>query len=282
MNNRQSLNWAQNNLKSNFTNSADLDAEILLSYVIKKNKTFLYSHPEYQLTPTQSNKFKKLIQRRQQGEPVAYLIGHKEFYGLDFTVNKQVLIPRPETELIVETILKNKKIKTIADIGTGSGAIAISLAKNNSQLKIYATDISGQALRVAKKNALRYKINRQIIFKKGNLLKAFKGIKLDAISANLPYLDAKLKYTPINKSASISLKFEPTIALYSKHNGLAAYHQLIIQTSQLKHLPSYIYLEIGHRQTNQIKKIIRQHLPNAKITIKKDLAGLKRLVVLNL
>jgi len=282
MNNRQSLNWAQNNLKSNFTNSADLDAEILLSYVIKKNKTFLYSHPEYQLTPTQSNKFKKLIQRRQQGEPVAYLIGHKEFYGLDFTVNKQVLIPRPETELIVETILKNKKIKTIADIGTGSGAIAISLAKNNSQLKIYATDISGQALRVAKKNALRYKINRQVIFKKGNLLKALKNIKLDAICANLPYLDAKLKYTPINKPASIGLKFEPTIALYSQHNGLAAYHQLIIQTSQLKHRPSYIYLEIGQHQTNQIKKIIRQYLPKAKISIKKDLAGLNRLIVLSL
>ena len=125
-----------------------LDAEILLSYAIKKNKTFLYTHPEYKLNNNQINKFKKYIIKRSGGEPIAYIIKNKKFYNLDFFVNKNVLIPRPETEMLVEETLKlvrdDKKIQSIIDIGTGSGCIIISLVKNikNKNINFYATDIS--------------------------------------------------------------------------------------------------------------------------------------------
>jgi len=283
----QALTWAQTKLNKAKINSTNLDTEILLSYIIKKNKTFLYSHPEHQLTQSQITKFKKLINCRVKGEPIAYLIGSKEFYGLNFIVNKHVLIPRPETELLVDEILKQvkknqcqksnaKRQVSLADIGTGSGCIAVSLAKNNPKLKIYASDISSQALTVAKKNN---KLHRtKIIFKKGNLLKHFKNIKLTAIAANLPYLDIKHKNL-LNSSETIGLKFEPTIALYSGPDGLDAYRQLFEQIKQLKYTPNFIYLEIGHLQITLIKKIINTAFPYAKISIKKDLAGLNRLAI---
>ncbi len=274
------LNWAQ--LRLNKTSpSANLDAEILLSFILKKDKIFLYSHPENKLTSTQLIKFKKIIDRRLQGEPIAYLTGTKEFYNLNFIVNKYVLIPRPETEIIVAEILKNRKIKTIADIGTGSGCIATALAKNNSKLKIYASDISASAINIARKNAINNKINKQITFKKGDLLKPFKNIKLDAIVANLPYLDIKHKNL-LNSSETVGLKFEPTIALYAGKDGLDSYRQLFKQIKQLKHTPNFIYLEIGHLQTIKIKKIIKTNLPSVKINIKKDLAGLNRLIIIKI
>ena len=128
---QQSLAWATIKLQRKNIPSATLDADILLSHTLNKDKAFIYAHPNHSLTQNQVTKFKKLINHRAKGEPVAYLIGHKEFYKLNFMVNKNVLIPRPETELLVDEVLKNKKIKTIADIGTGSGCIAIALAKNN-------------------------------------------------------------------------------------------------------------------------------------------------------
>ncbi len=275
---QQSLTWATQKLNKKNIQSAALDADILLSHAINKAKAFIYSHPDHQLTKSQLTKFKKLINRRTRGEPVAYLTGHKEFYHLGFIINKNVLVPRPETELLVDEVLKNKKIKIIADIGTGSGCIAISLAKNNSHLKIYASDISAKAINLAKKNSLKHKTTKRITFIKSDLLKPFTNIKLDAIVANLPYLDRKIKYDNL----TIGLKFEPSIALYSGPDGLDAYRRLIAQIPKLKYPPQYIYLEIGHSQVSLIKKIIQHHLPAAKITLKKDLAGLNRIIMLRL
>jgi len=276
----QATNWAQLKLTKK-SSSANLDAEILLSFVIKKNKTFLYTYSEYQLTTTQLTKFKKLINRRAQGEPIAYLIGSKEFYGLNFIVNKHILIPRPETEIIVTEILNNKKIKIITDIGTGSGCIAISLAKNNPELKIYASDISPSAIKIAQKNATNNKVNQHIIFKKGSLLKPFKNIKLDTIVANLPYLDINHKKL-LNSPEIIGLKFEPSIALYAGKDGLNSYRQLLKQIKQLELIPNFIYLEINPLQLTGIKKIIKLSFPQAKVSIKKDLAGQTRLIIINL
>ena len=197
--------------------SSALDADILLSFVLKKSKEFLYTYPEKKLTKNQLAKFNQLINRRLKREPVAYLINRKEFYGLDFYVDKNVLIPRPLTESLVEQVIKevgNKKA-TIADIGTGSGCIAIALKKHLPQATIYATDISPAALKVAKKNAKKHRV--KIKFLKGDLLKpflpsrkatrpgrvAFK--KIDIIIANLPYL--------IKNQIKNELKYEPKTAL---------------------------------------------------------------------
>jgi len=214
-----------------------LDAEVLLSHTLNKPKSFLYTYPEKKLTQAQVRKYKSLISRRAKHEPVAYITGHKEFYGLDFYVNQHTLIPRPETEALVEKIIKNKDIHSIADIGTGSGCIAIALAKNNPKLNIYAIDISSKALTVARKNAKAHKV-KNITFKQGNLLEPIKNIKLDAIVANLPYLSEK-----VYKKNYQHLKYEPKQALYAGKDGLDYYKKLLKQINKLKHKPQ-LYIEL--------------------------------------
>lgn len=251
-----------------------LDLDLLLAAAFKKTREFLYIHPEQKISARQFNNFKKLLARRKRGEPLAYLLGHKEFYGLDFKVNKNTLIPRPETEIMVAEILKNKNIKTIADIGTGSGCIAIALAKNNPNLKVYATDISAQALPVAKTNAKKHRV--KIIFKKGNLLDPIKNIKLDAVAANLPY---GWKSWKNNTSAETKgLKFEPSIALFTDKNGLQLYEELLKQLRGGHY--KIIFLEIDPRQTKLITPLIKKYLPTAKVEIKKDLGCRDRLVII--
>ena len=163
-----------------------LDAEVLLAHALKKNRTWLYRYPEKQLEPSQQNAYAGLIARREKREPVAYIVGHKEFFGLDFQVNSHVLIPRPETELLIEVTLQkandklceepvkskiqNPKSKiVIADVGTGSGCIAVSLAKHINQATIFAIDISPEALNVARQNAARHQVSNQISFFKWRL-----------------------------------------------------------------------------------------------------------------
>ncbi|MEK7653389.1 MAG: HemK/PrmC family methyltransferase, partial [Patescibacteria group bacterium] len=191
----KTLQTATKKLKRAKMPSAELDAEVLLSCAVKKPKEFLFTHPEYQLNKKQEQKFNRFISCRAKGEPVAYLIGHKEFFGLDFVVNKNVLIPRPETELLVEEVINFVK-KTIShkpyaiyDVGTGSGNIAIALAKNLPRAKIIATEKSAKALIMAKKNTRLNKV--KIDFYRGDLLTPVKNKKIDVVVANLPYLPSK-------------------------------------------------------------------------------------------
>ena len=260
-----------------------LDFDLLLASALGKTREFVFTYPETRLTATQTKTFIKNLRRRQKGEPLAYLVGHKEFFGLDFLVNKNVLIPRPETELMVEEVLKNKKIKTVADIGTGSGCIAISLAKNNPGLKVYATDVSAGALKVARQNAKKH--NVKIIFKKGSLLKPLKNVRLDAIAANLPYLPAGRQVAgrawKNNSSAeSTGLKFEPASALFAGKKGLQLYKELFKQIRPGD--KKIIFLEIDPRQTSLIKSLIKKYFPKAGIEIKKDLCGRDRLVIVKI
>lgn len=261
--------------------SAYLDGVILLSYILNKPKEFLYSYPEKKLTPNQVLKFNQLITRRTKGEPIAYLINHKEFFGLDFYVNKDVLIPRPETELLVENILNitkniNKKI-TIADIGTGSGAIIIALAKNIKlkNIEYLATDISLPAIKIAKKNAKKLQV--KIKFYSGDLLKPIISKNIDIIVSNPPYGD-KILWSKRKSYKTIGLKYEPHLALYAKDHGLAIYKKLFAQIQKLKHNPSYFFGEIDESQNKKIVKLAKACFPSAKIELKKDLAGLFRLI----
>lgn len=241
MNIKQALILAYDKL--NHLDSPQLDAEVLLSFAINKDKTYLYTHPEKKLTTNQINKFKNLINERTKYYPVAYLTKSKEFYDLNFYVDERVLIPRSTTETLVEktiNIIKKYKFKTIADIGTGSGCIAISLKKQIPSLKVYATDISSKALTVAKKNAKTH--NTKIIFKQGNLIEPIRNIKTDLIIANLPYVD----YQVYKKEPSI--KFEPKLALVAKNKGLEFNQQLLQQIAILTKKPKAIILEIESTQ----------------------------------
>ncbi|OGF21082.1 protein-(glutamine-N5) methyltransferase, release factor-specific [Candidatus Falkowbacteria bacterium RIFOXYB2_FULL_38_15] len=257
----------------NTKNISPLDAEILLSFVIKKSKEFLYTYPEHKLTIGQIKNFKNLVNRRTKDEPVAYLTNHKEFYGLNFYVNKNVLIPRPETETLVEEIIENNKNKkiTIADIGTGSGCIAITLAKFLPKAKIHATDICKKALNVASKNAETH--NVKINFIQGDLLEPLKNKKIDIVVANLPY--GWKEWKNISSAETSGLNFEPQKALFTEENGLYLYRKLFEQIQ----LPVTLYLEFDPRQKKDLQKIIKKYLPKYKIKIKKDLAGRDRVLI---
>lgn len=286
---RSALIFAIKKLIENKIKSAHFEAEILLSFILNKPREFVLTHPEIQLAKTQLNKFNKLIGRRIKGEPVAYLTGTKEFYGFEFLVNRNVLVPRPETELMVDEafkIIKTEPTKfTLIDVGTGSGCVIISLAKIlGNKHKYLASDISKPALIVAKKNA---KINKVpfIKFARGNLLKPIlnsspaRSDKI-IILANLPYGWSDWKN---NSSAdTIGLKFEPEIALFTGKKGLELYEKLLIQLKLAKAKNKNItaFLEIDPRQKVEIKKLIKKYLPEANFEIKKDLKGHNRLVVI--
>lgn len=264
-------------IKNNWQNKIDnLDIDCILTYVINKPRSFFYTHPEYECTPAQTKKINVLMRRRNHGEPLAYIVGHKEFFEFDFIVNKHTLIPRPETEMLVEEVLKNKNIKTIADIGTGSGCIAIALAKNHPEMKIYASDISAEALKVARRNAKRHQV--KVIFKKGNLLLPYQKISLDAVVCNPPYVPNKVKKSKTPETRG--LKFEPARALYAGADGLDIYKLFFQQLKKMPHCPRYIYFEIGYDQAKKITALAKKSFPQSFIETKTDLAGRDRLVII--
>lgn len=228
-----------------------LDSELLLAYALKRPKEFVYSHPEHELTSCQLKKFNKLVIRRKKLEPIAYITSQKEFFGLNFYVNRTVLIPRPDTENLVEKIIDYYKASKkkfhhplILDIGTGSGCIAISLKKYLPFCDVIASDISAQALKIAKKNAK--KNNVKVKFFQSNLFKnipeKYTG-KIDIIAANLPYL-------PKNIAQKKSLQYEPNIALQN-HKQLLNF---LPQVEKFIKPNGKIFLEINKNQIKMMKK----------------------------
>lgn len=286
---KKALTKASKFLNNNST-SPSLDAEILLSFTLNKPKEFLFTYPETKLTSIQLTRFNSLLAKRSTNTPIAHLTGHKEFYGLDFIVNKHTLIPRPETELIIDVarqILSSKSKTTIIDVGTGSGCIIITLAKIlNNNYKYIAIDISKEALVIAEKNANHHFANNIINFLHGNLLAPIlnsKSINPNSsifITANLPYLTK----TQVKKSPSIQQ--EPTTALISEENGLNHYAKLFTQIKTLINNSNpqkvTILCEIDPSQTQLISNLANKTLPKHKLTIKKDLAKRDRLITITI
>ena len=278
---KQLLTEANSKLRKNSIKTARLDAEVILSFVLNRPKEYLYTYPEGIVSKDTINRFLTLIKKRSSHYPIAYLTNNKEFFGLDFYVDENVLVPRPETESLVEETLKEVKTRliasphseiNIAEIGTGSGCIAVALAKEvetrliaSPPIKIMATDISAAALKIARRNARKHKVLSRIKFYQGNLLEPLKNKKIDLIVANLPYLDSDYKNL-LNSSDKKALKFEPSLALYSGKEGLNHYAEFFEQVAELKHKPKFILVEFGPKQTSALKKIIHQNLGPAKLT----------------
>lgn len=260
-----------------------LKAEDLLCSIIKKNKAFLFTYPEKPLTLHQKEKFLKYINRLAKGEPLAYILKNAVFYNLDFFVNKNVLIPRPETEKLVSLILadiKNNKSASlsIADIGTGSGAIIITLSKNLALQKhsFFATDISNTSLIVAKKNAKKHGVNKKINFSKGNLLEPLKKTRINIIIANLPYVSKK-EY--LNSPDIKYLKYEPTKAITDNKNGLTLIKELLLKAPEYLTEKGTVYLEIGYDQGTPLETFIKKNFPKNKTRVLKDLCGFDRYLI---
>jgi len=265
-----------------------LDAGLLIAHTLGKSREFVLSHPERTIDKIHGIKYKRLIKKRASNIPLAYLTKHKEFFGLEFFVNKHVLVPRPDTELMVElavNYIHNSKFTNhnsiMIDVGTGSGCIPISIIKTSKHknIKTFASDISRKALRIAKKNAKKYSV--KINFLHGNLLSPI--LKLYnlktktqnlIITANLPYItEEQFKSEP-------SIHHEPKLALIAEDQGLALYKELLEQLANLPTCQLACFFEIDPSQSKSITKLIKKYLPKAKIEIKKDLAGLDRVVII--
>lgn len=256
-----------------------LEIELLISHVLGKSKEFLYMNPGFGMTALQLSRLYRFIARRKKGEPIAYIIGHKDFLGLSFEVNKNVLIPRPETELMVQDIIKSslglKRTVSILDVGTGSGCIIVSAAHalTSQRYSFTASDVSGKALMVAKKNSKKH--GTSVTFLKSNLLKNIKA-DFDIVVANLPYGWSEWKN---NSSAStVGLKFEPRNALFTDEHGLKLIRELLEQIAERKNKPKLVYLEFDPRQKRELLQLIKKILPEYKAVFHKDLSGHWRFV----
>ena len=253
---------------------AALEAQVLLGHAQHKTRTFLLAHPEVELGDTDLTAFEALLQRRLSGEPIAYILGRREFYGFEFSVTPAVLTPRPETELLVEHALEHippQQPLRILDLGTGSGAIAITLAKLRPQALVTAVDISPEALAVAQQNAARLEV-RNIRFIESNWFQALDpGSQFDLIVANPPYIAAN---DPHLQQGDV--RFEPIGALHSGADGLDAI-RLIVQESQ-RFLPpnGWLLFEHGFNQQQACANILTS-LGYANISCQRDLAGQARM-----
>ena len=285
MNIRSALIAATKKLQQKNIPSARLDAEVLLSFILKKPREWLLSHDDTALRPRAYQQFQSLAARRAKYEPIAYIIGHKDFFGQTFKVSPAVLIPRPETELLVEEVLSragrsDKKSPKIVDIGTGSGVIALSLAKNLPKARILALEAYADALNLAKFNARQLKLPKAaIMFKKADLLAGVSAKQIDGaiLVANLPYLDRDTakNYPPVIRR---ELSYEPASALYAKKHGTALYEKLFQQIVKLPIRPQALIIEIDSHHWREFLKLAKEYFPSCKIAVSKDYAGKHRLI----
>lgn len=271
---RQSLNVAIQQLKP-VSDSAGLDAQLLLAEVLGKDRAYVLAHGEDTLTPEQQAQFAALIQRRAAGEPVAYILGRRAFYDREFIVAPGVLIPRPETELLLEAALDfaaHLPECTAADIGTGSGALAVTFAAHQPNARVYAVDVSPQALAIAQRNAATHKVN--ITFFDGDLLNPLieRAIKVDVLMANLPYI-AHDEMTQLAVS-----QYEPHLALDGGPDGLDLIRRLLRDLRRVCNPGALALLEIGADQGAAVLALAHELVAPQQAEVIKDYAGLDRIV----
>ncbi len=278
------LNWSTNALKGHHVESPRLNAELLLARSLNFSREGLYRNLHSQLQEKEKEALEKLIQRRISGEPLQYILGHQEFWSIDFRVDPRVLIPRPETELLVDQSLEIlsensfKGVPSVLEIGTGSGAIAIALAKEMKKIFLVATDISRDALVLAKENARSAGVQDRIEFVNGDLFGPFRRSKekkpFDLILSNPPYLVRP----EIGALAKEVKDYEPILALDGGEDGLEFYRSMISQADLYLQEGGWLLLEIGQGQGDKVVKQIQGRGTFSQPQILPDLAGRERVV----
>ncbi|MFA4942511.1 MAG: peptide chain release factor N(5)-glutamine methyltransferase [Patescibacteria group bacterium] len=279
---KQAITIGTEKLRQKQIDQPSLEAELLLAKILKKDRVFILTNDKKNLTIKQNLHYRYLINLKTKNWPTAYLLGQQEFFGLDFKVNKHTLIPRPETELLVESALKlipNKDPITIIEVGTGSGCIIISVADNNTnqEANYIAIEISKKAIKMARLNAENHHLNQKIKFIKGGLLSPIIKQQFSdpvMILANLPYL------TPNQFKSSLSIQREPQSALISGNDGLDLYRQMLKQAKGLKAPKLTLIIEIDPAQTSTIKELACNNWPQAKTEVLKDLRGQDRIIII--
>lgn len=278
------LNWTTNYFKDKKIASARLDAELLVGFALNLPRIDLYLSFDRPLNKEELEKIRELVKRRAKYEPVAYIIGKKEFYSLEFWVTKDVLVPRPETELLVEQAIRiGQEIGSreqgglrIIDVGCGCGNIAISVAKNLEDSLVYATDVSLKALDIAKRNALNLEVSNKIVFICQGLFLAFSSnLEADLILSNPPYISLK-EYSSLAPDIQ---DFEPKQALEAGEKGLRFYRKIIEQAPGHLKEGGYLILEIGSTQATMVRELILVSGEFLSCKIVKDYSGLDRVMV---
>jgi release factor glutamine methyltransferase len=263
-------------LKKNNIKSALIDSEILLSEAIKKSREFVILNQDQYITIKEYDYFEKMVNQRSQGKPVAYLIGKKDFWKYEFDVNEKVLIPRPDTEIIVEQVLKiyKKRIKiNFLDIGVGSGCILLSILKERKDFKATGIDVSAQALKVCKINANKLNVQKRVKLFKSDIDKFFKG-KYDLILSNPPYI----KYLDLKYLEKDVIDFEPKLALDGGLDGISEIRKIIEKSSELIKKNGKLIIEIAYNQKEEVKQLLKKNGFYINSVIK-DLADNDRCII---
>lgn len=257
----------------------DLAIDVLLSFCLKMSREELFLAMGSELPVDIEKKFTLLLGRFEEGEPVAYLINNKQFYGIDLFVDERVLTPRPETEILVDKVLEYAKGRgelKVLDIGTGSGNIAIAVALNNSALDVSACDVSESALQVARINLERYNLQERVNLFNSDLLSGVTD-RFDVIVANLPYIGTE-RFNFVSKE---TYDFEPHVALFGGQNGLQLYDKLFSQIAERDWRPSLLLGEFGFLQTEEMELLLDKYFKLERRFIVKDYASIDRVFMVN-
>ena len=265
---------------SHISDTPKLDIEILLSKALGDvDRLYIHLNLHKELTKEQLDSFNEMIEDRLKGRPIAYIVNNREFMGLDFYVEEGVLIPRPDTEPLVEEVIelvKGKENLKIVDIGTGSGAITVSLAKYIKDCQVYSLDISDKALSIGLKNAISNEVEDKINFIKSNIFSGIedKGLELDVIVSNPPYI----RRADINTLHTQVKDYEPYIALEGGEDGLNFYRDITRESVKYLKDKGILAFEVGHDQAEDVSEILK-HNGYTNIYTKKDLQGIDRVVI---
>jgi release factor glutamine methyltransferase len=260
--------------------SPRLNAELLMQFVLGCERAYLYAHPERELTADEQSRYDEVIRERARGCPTQYITGHQEFWGLDLLVSPAVLIPRPETEHVVETVLELVKEYPFSgpgrlrmvDVGTGSGCIALALASELPHAEIQACDISDEALEIARINAARLALGGKVLFRKSDLLTVYAGEQFDFVISNPPYVGE----ADADKVQRQVREFEPLIAVFSGHEGMDSYRRLIPQARDHLRPGGWFVAEIGFSEEAKVRELLLAGWGEIRVT--PDLQGIPRVV----
>ncbi len=276
---KQAVDSAYQLFVENDVPSPRLNAELLLMFVLDRERAYLYAHPERELTPDEQSGYDDVVRERARGCPTQYITGHQEFWGLDLLVSPAVLIPRPETEHVVETVLELVKEYPFAgpgrlrmvDVGAGSGCIALALASELPHAEIHACDISDEALEIARINAARLALGGRVLFRKSDLLSVYAGEKFDFVISNPPYVGE----ADADKVQKQVREFEPKIAVFSGEEGLDIYRKLVPQAKEALRHGGWFVAEIGYSEEAKVRELLAGW---ADIQVTPDLQGIPRVV----
>ncbi len=291
---KQALASAVERLEAADVGSPRMNAEVLLMFVLGADRAYLYAHPECELTAEEETRYDEVLAQRATGMPSQYITGHQEFWGLDFVVSPAVLIPRPETEHLVEAVLdlaRSVPHSKIVDVGTGSGCVALALAHELKDAEVYAVDLSAEALEIARANAARLQLDRRVHFRRADILTViptedfrpsqgppahagtgFRGF--DFVVSNPPYV----AFSEADKVQKSVFEFEPRMAVFAGENGLDVIRPLVAQAHQALKSGGWLALEIGYSMRDAVVKLLSLIMWD-EILVVPDLQGIPRVII---